>query len=398
MGLVDRVLNDIDSRAEKVLNGGINSIPTPFPRFSNHFLGVEQRKMYVVTARTKVGKTTFASFVFIYNSLLYAYMHPDVIRIRIFYYPWEESPDEVLLRFMRYYLNQASKGAIRLSQENLSSTDNISLNKEIRNLLKEEEYRKIWDFFESHIEFSSSSNPTGVWKEMIRYAEDNGTTYRKKVKIKDELGVNREVDKFDYYVPNDPDEYRIIFIDHISEINPEQGLSLKESIDRLCRYLIDLRNNYGFTSVVLQQQSTTSENLDAFKLKRVGSSKNTVADSTYTVNKCNMCIGLNSPFDRKEPNWEGYDITRLKDWFRYAEILVNRGGSPGGMVPLLYDGKVNNWLEMPLPSDTEGINKVYQYIARLSNTNTLLFTFNKHFNNSLVGNKIKKYLCKLFKK
>ena len=108
MGLVDRVLNDIDSRAEKVLNGGINSIPTPFPRFSNHFLGVEQRKMYVVTARTKVGKTTFASFVFIYNSLLYAYMHPDVIRIRIFYYPWEESPDEVLLRFMRYYLNQAS--------------------------------------------------------------------------------------------------------------------------------------------------------------------------------------------------------------------------------------------------------------------------------------------------
>ena len=61
---------------------------------------------------------------------------------------------------------------------------------------------------------------------MIRYAEDNGTIYRKKVKIKDELGVNKEIDKFDYYVPNDPDEYRIIFIDHVSEISQEQGLSL----------------------------------------------------------------------------------------------------------------------------------------------------------------------------
>lgn len=54
MGLVDRVLDDIDLRAEKVLNGGINSIPCPFPRFSKYFVGIEQKKMYVVTARTKV--------------------------------------------------------------------------------------------------------------------------------------------------------------------------------------------------------------------------------------------------------------------------------------------------------------------------------------------------------
>ena len=395
MGLVDRVLDDIDLRAEKVLNGGINSIPCPFPRFSKYFVGIEQKKMYVVTARTKVGKTTFASFVFIYNSLLYAYEHPDVIRVRIFYYAWEEDPNEVLLRFMRYYLSRTSNDNIRLSQESLSSTNNVSLSSEIRNLLRNEKLRKIWDFFESHIQFSNSSNPTGVWKEMIRYAEDNGTIYRKKVKIKDELGVNKEIDKFDYYVPNDPDEYRIIFIDHVSEISQEQGLSLKESIDKLCKYLIALRNDYGFTSVILQQQSTASENNDAFKLGRVGASKNTVADSTYTVNKCNMCIGINSPFDRKEENWKGYDITKLKDWFRYAEILVNRGGSPGGLVPLFYDGKVNNWVEMPLSSDVEGMRKVYQYIESLKGKNTLMFMYNK-INKALVKSKIKNYFCKLF--
>lgn len=344
------------------------------------------------------GKTTFASYLFIYNSLLYAYQHPDIIRIKIFYYPWEESPDEVLLRFMRYYLNMVSSGDIRLSQEDLSSTANIALDKDIRELIKTDEYRKIWNFFEEHIEFSSSSNPTGVWKEMIRYAEDNGTIYRKKVKIKDELGVNREVDKFDYYVPNDPDEYRIIFIDHVSEINTEQGLSLKESIDKLCRYLIDLRNNFGFTSVVLQQQSTASENTDAFKLGRVGASKNTVADSTYTVNKCNMCIGINSPFDRKERNWEGYNIGMLKDWFRYAEILVNRGGSPGGIVPLFYDGKVNNWMEMPKADDAESMGKVYREIKALESKDTKVnFMMINRFLSRNITVPIKKYICSLFK-
>ena len=396
MGLVDRVLDNIDERAEKVINGGVNSIPSPFTRFTKHFVGVEQKKMYVVTARNKVGKTTFASYVFIYNSLLYAYEHPDQVRVKIFYYAWEESPEEVLQRFMRFYLNRHTRGEVRLSQENLGSTDNNALDKKIRDLLKQEEYRKIWDFFESHIVFSSSSNPTGVWKEMIRYADDNGTIHRKKIKIKDEFGVNREIDKFDYYTPDDPNEYRIIFIDHIGEINTEQGLSLKESIDKLCKYLVDLRNDYGFTSVILQQQSTASESTDAFKLGKVGASKNTVADSTYTINKCNIAIGLNSPFDRKEKSWNGYDITILKDWFRYAEMLVNRNGSPGGLLPLFYDGKVNDWAEMPKIEDNVGIQQVYEYIHSLENTSHTFMTISKRFK-SVASNYFKDYICRLFR-
>lgn len=54
MELRDRVLLNLEARRQKVLDGGINSIPTPFKRFSEDFIGVEQGKFYCVTAPTKV--------------------------------------------------------------------------------------------------------------------------------------------------------------------------------------------------------------------------------------------------------------------------------------------------------------------------------------------------------
>ena len=47
--LINRVLNGLEERRQKVINGGINSIPSPFIRFSEDFVGVEQGKYYVVT-------------------------------------------------------------------------------------------------------------------------------------------------------------------------------------------------------------------------------------------------------------------------------------------------------------------------------------------------------------
>ena len=47
--LINRVLKCLKKKKKKVINGGINSIPSPFIRFSEDFLGIEQGKYYVVT-------------------------------------------------------------------------------------------------------------------------------------------------------------------------------------------------------------------------------------------------------------------------------------------------------------------------------------------------------------
>lgn len=397
--LKDRVLENLHKRRETVLSGGINSIPTPFKRFSNDFIGIEQAKYYCVTAPTKVGKTTFASYLFLYTPLLYAYYHPEQLSLKVFYYPIEETPEDILERFMCFLLYKLSNGSIVVDRTALKSSKNEPISEEILNIFNTGEYKDILEFFEKTVIFSSSTNPTGVWNEVIRYAEDHGKVYKKKVQIKDEFGVNKEIEVFDHYESDDPKEFRIIFHDHLGLTTPERGFTLKQSMDKLGEYFVKLRNLYGFTICSIQQQNTTTESLDAFKLGKDRSSITNLADSSYSSRNCDICIGVNSPLRSERSEWKGYNITKFKDYFRYAEILINRQGSAGGLLPLFYLGKVCDWVELPLPNDTANLNRVYQYIDRLNNSkNTLLFTLNKHFSNSIAGNKIKSYFCRIFKK
>ena len=134
MNLTERTLEYLQKRRNKILEGGINSVPSPFKRFSNDFIGVEQGKYYVCTAGTKGGKTQLASYLFIYNPLLYAYQHPEQMRIKIFYYPLEETPEDIMKRFMSHLLYRFSNRKIRISTTDLQSSRNEYPIEEIWNM------------------------------------------------------------------------------------------------------------------------------------------------------------------------------------------------------------------------------------------------------------------------
>jgi hypothetical protein len=367
MGIVERTLKHLEERREKILTGGINSIPSPFIRFRSEFIGIEQKKYYVVTGATKSGKTQFASYSFLYTPLLYAYYHPDKIRIKIFYFPLEETPEDVTQRFMSFLLTYLSNGKIRISPINLLSTNNDNpVPQEILNLLKTEEYQKILNFFETHITFSASRNPTGVWNEVKKYMEDNGKVFTKKSKVKDELGKTIEVDAFDYYVPNDPDEYVIVFFDHLSLVQMERGMTLKQSADKLSEYYVLLRNRYNVTPVLVQQQSFEGESLDAFKENKLRPTAQGLADTKYTARDCNCLLGLFNPSKHELPEYKGYDITKLKDNCRFLEVILNRGGSGGGLIALFFDGATCNWRELPKLDNDKELKQMYNFIKSLN--------------------------------
>lgn len=366
MKLTERVLTWVKDRRTKILNGGINSIPHTLTRFSEDFLGIEQKKYYVVTSSTKGAKTQFASFIFIFNVLMYAYKHPEQIRAKIFYYPLEETPEDVMMRFMCHILYTISNGSVRISPTELASTKSGEvLNQSIIDLLESEEYTKIFSFFEEHIIFSSSTNPTGVYNECRKYAEEHGTVHKKKQIVKDELGQPKEIDVFDWYEPNDPDEYRIIFYDHVSLTSQERGMTLKQAIDKLSEYFVILRNRYGFTPVAIQQQMFEQEGLKAMEMNKVRPTIAGLADSKYPARDCNMCFGIFSPFKFELKEYFGYDITKLRDNCRFVEVLINRGGSPGGMTALYFDGKVSYFSELPPTSDRPALERMYRWILNL---------------------------------
>ena len=376
--LKDRVIQDLNERRERVLSGKINSIPSPFKRFRCAFPGIEQGKYYLITGGTKSAKTQFSSFLFVYNSLLYAYKNPDKARVKIFYYNLEESKEDIMLRFMCYILYTQSGFDIKISPTQLKSVSiNAVADKSVLNLLESDEYKDILAFFEEHIIFGDSANPTGIFLEVKKYLDEHGTVHKKKAMIKDEFGRPLEIEKFDYYESDDPDEYRILFIDHISLISTEKDYTLKKSMDKLSEYCVQLRNRYKITPVIIQQQSFDSESLGAFQAKRTKPTLATMSDSRYLSRDSNIALGIFSPFRMELTEYASYDISVLKDHARFVEILIDRSGSPGSVLPLYFDGAVNYFAELPNPRTQERELGILYDKLRLNQAITLVSICNK---------------------
>lgn len=381
--LIDRSLNEIEQRRDNIIQGNINSIPSPFKRFDDDFIGVEQSTYYLITSGAKGAKSQFSSYVFIFDPILYAFTHKDKLKVTVFYFPLEETPERITQRFMSYLLYIKSNYTTRVSPRDLRSSKNDRpLDPAVLQSLKEASFREILDFFESCIIFKTDSNPTGIYKECKKYAEENGTVYKKDIEITDELGVKNTIKTFDYYVPNNLKEYKIIFIDHISLIDTEKGLSLKQSMDKLSEYLSKyLRNRYGFTPVVIQQQNTDSESNDNFKTGKIRPSIQGLADSKYTGRDANIILGIFSPFIFEIKEFLKYDITKFRDNIRFIEVLRTRDGAMGGICPLYFDGAVSYFKELPLPTDTGAINRVYSKLEELRNEKKVIPTVLFHIVN-----------------
>lgn len=53
ISLRERVIINLEERRERIINGQLNCIPSPFKRFSEDFIGIEQGCYYTITSFTK---------------------------------------------------------------------------------------------------------------------------------------------------------------------------------------------------------------------------------------------------------------------------------------------------------------------------------------------------------
>lgn len=368
MRLIDRIIDNLEERRNKILRGDINCIPFDFARFSNSLPGIEQGKYYLISGQTKGGKTQISNYLFIYTPILYAYHNPDKVHIKIFYFPLEETPENITLRFMAYLLYVLSGFKIRIAPIDLKSTNaNKIVDEKILGILRSEEYQDILKFYEEHVLFFSERNPTGIWKTMLKYAQETGTIHYKKVKITNkESGLVEEREVFDYYEPNDSKEYVICYTDHVSLLELERGYTLRETINKFSEYMMILRNKYNYIPVVIQQQSVETSNLEAFKAGKIRPTMTGLADSKYTGKDASVMLGITNPYSHELPDYLGYDITTLKGNFRALEIVLNREGESNEVIGLYFDGAVNYFKELPRPNDAE-MQKVYNNIRSKTN-------------------------------
>jgi hypothetical protein len=104
MDLVERTIHTIEERKERIESGKINCIPTPLEKFKYDFPGTEQATYYLISGGAKASKSKFTNFIFLFNTILYIYNHPDLVRLKVFYALLEETQMNIMMKFMCYVL------------------------------------------------------------------------------------------------------------------------------------------------------------------------------------------------------------------------------------------------------------------------------------------------------
>lgn len=187
------------------------------------------------------------------------------------------------MRFMRYLLYVHSGFKIRVTHQELTSTlEGNPISEEVLNILESEEYKKIMEFFESHVTFLEDRNPTGCYKAIVKYACEHGERIEQPLTITNEFGETKTVEKIVGYKPLDPDEYVIIIADHVGLLQEERGLDKRLTIRKYSEYMMELRDYYRYIPVIVQQQSSEVQSMDAFKLNRISPTPGALADCKDT--------------------------------------------------------------------------------------------------------------------
>ena len=365
--LIDRTYAVINRNIERLEEGGVNCIDFPFPRSRKHFPGIERACYYSILAQTKVGKTQFASEVFIYKPLMELYYGKRTFDYRVIYIAAEEAPERIIQRFMAWLLYEESDGKVNVSPTQIRSTRE-PCPQEALDMLNDEHIRDILDFFNEHVIFPEESlNPTGVRNWCIKYAEQHGKTYYRDITIEDEFGTQVTKQVFDHYVPDDPECFTVVFIDPINRLNMERGMDERRNIKKMSEYCAkELRNDYFFTPVVIQQMNFDSFSLDAAKAQRFEPTVGDGGGSKEISQDFDAQLALYCPANYEVQAYYGYDISVLRKRGLFARCTINRNGEAGGITPMFFDGATSHFWELPRPKDAGGMQAVYNYCENLA--------------------------------
>lgn len=365
MSTLERVKYYRDRR-DRALSGKHNCIPLPFQRFRNFLPGTERGKYVIITANQKVGKSKLADYLYVYNNILFCMKHPE-IRVRILYFTLEMSPKAKKDEFLSFLLNHLD--GIIVSPVDLSSIDSSRpVSEEILNLLESDRYKPYIDKYDEMVTYIEEiRNPTGIHKFCRDYALANGHINYTDQTYKDSEGrIKQLINKNNPYTFNYEEEYRIIVVDNASNFTQEQGLNKMDTINKMSKYFITLRDLFQYTVVLIQHQSQMQEGIENRKLNLTEPSSDGLADCKTTSRDANLLLGLYSPFKFGIPEYEGYDIKTFKNYIRFLTVLEDRDyGANGQRCPLFFNGAVSTFLELPKPDSFE-MRKVYDYVNKLN--------------------------------
>lgn len=369
------ILNDIIERYNNKENGYYNCIPFSLERLSSVVPGIIPGEYYLVTGSSGSAKSKIARSLFIHDPYIYIKTHPELdIKFDVLYWSLEEDSYKVysteISRILKtkYNKNIGYRDLKSIGENSNLSKDDIELIKTIQN-----EYND----WEQHIHVFDSvkANPTGIMKRIEAFAYKIGRYYRKDgTPFTDEQmenvkkGTGEWINEISYYKTDHPRHYVIILIDHVSLLNPENGMNKTDTIYKLStEYLLRAKNRYGFIPVIVQQQQSAKEKMQYTSAgsaieEKVEPSLDGLADCTTTQREATIVFGIFAPARYRIENHNGYDITILQDNYRSLKILKQRDDKANIVLPLYFEGESDFFKTLPPADNKELMTKIYEKV------------------------------------
>lgn len=364
--IIERVLKELEEKKQRRLNGKINSIPFGLSRFSTVLPGIEQGRYYNITAGSKVGKSQLCDALFVYNPLDFILNNPNSgIKLKILYFSLEMSKESKVRQLMSYYLFKKTGEIISPAKMQSKFADYILEDSKLEFFKTEQQF---FDFFEQYVTiYDNIRNPFGIYKEVRKYAHSHGSYYDKSGNkldtLKIETGEEKEGLRIEYYKPDDLEEYVVIITDHASLVGTEKGNTQHQSMSKFSGYYMHMRDRWNYTPVLVQQQALEGEKQQfTYKgdsiVSKLKPSPDNLAENKTIGRDCDYMLGLFAPnrFGIKE--YDGYDLTKLKDTFRELSIIYSRHSAGSQCIPLLFLGACNYFEELNRPITQQDYDRI----------------------------------------
>jgi DNA-directed RNA polymerase subunit H (RpoH/RPB5) len=381
MSLFKNTVAGVKRNKQRREQGKSIAIPFPFPKFAEYIPGIQQGRYIIVTANSKVGKSKIADYVFTYNPVNYVLNNPHCgLDVKIDVFSLEMSKQEKMKQFIAHNLYLIH--GISLSEEEIDSIfDRYILEDDI--LRKIEALEPIAEEFESKVTYiDHTKNPTGIYKHVREYYEQNGHYVdkdNKNIPLRDIYNDDKELSAkarfaIDRYIPYNPDMFYIVHVDHVGLFTLEKRhKNIREAIsDFSSNYCIKMRDRWKAIIVAVQQQAASQEGVENMKLSMTKPSANGLGENKTTQRDADMILGLYAPVRYKIKTYENYNIANanslnepLLEYHRELFTIMNRRGRGNVSTQLFFHGAVNYFKELPDPSNGAAMDQVNNLVRNL---------------------------------
>lgn len=368
---------------ERRLKGLVNSIPYSLKRFNNVVPGIQKENYVIVTASSGVGKSKLTKRLFVIDPIDFMLNNQQMgMKLDIFYFCLEESKERFMNSLMCSWLYKHRKARVPIKE--LNSETEVLDGKYIVALEEAESY---FERVESmlHI-YDDVRNPYGIYREVEEFLEKNGTWTKKQIMVpsKEKKGELVPIMVRNKYIPNHPDHYVLVIVDHVSLIHPEKAHnnSLHAAISDLSsNHFLRLRDKYYCSLVMVQQQAADKEKQQyTYKGQSIEAklepTLDGLGDNKLTGRDANEVYGLFAPDRYEIKNHKGYNVEQLEDNYRSLMVLKYRDGESNLRIGLFFDGAVNHFEELPPVDDmsSQAYENYLRRVGRLLTVDNIDFT------------------------